>query len=214
VAIADDEEAVRDVYRTFFANHSEFELVGEASDGRAAVVLYRQVHPDVMLMDLKMPVMSGYDAIKEITCEDPAARVVALTTFGGADHIIGATNAGAVGYLTKDAGSTEFAQALRDAAAGHWPLSFDVRESVMRTLRQYSRGGAGAGVVSLTPRETEVVLWLGRGLLNHQIAAKMGLSEGSVKQYLNRLSDKIGADTRTQIVIKAVKAGLIDLKDV
>lgn len=210
VVVVDDEPDVRDAYRAFFGRRAGFEWAGEAAEGQAGVALYERVRPDVVLMDLRMPIMSGIDATRAICADDPAACIVALTTFGTREYIVAALRAGASGYLLKDCGADALVQALHDARAGEMPLSPGVRLALVQSMRGDVPADAGQQRI-VTPREAELLGWLAQGLGNQQIAERMYLSEGSVKQYLNHIADKIGVRSRTQILVKSLQLRIVDL---
>ncbi|MEZ5086285.1 MAG: response regulator transcription factor [Tessaracoccus sp.] len=207
VLIVDDEQQMRDAYRGILGRHPEVELVGEVADGAGAVDAYARLSPDVVLMDLQMPQVSGIDATRQIVDRWPDAVVVAMTTFGGREYVVAALRAGASGYLLKDAGGDRLVVALRQALAGEMPLSASVRRELVSTVVAERTAPAEN---SLTPREHELVQWLGHGLTNAQIATRMHLSEGSVKQYVARVGVKLGVISRTQILIRAIQLGIVD----
>lgn len=205
VLVVDDEQIVREAYRAFLTRTPDFELCGEASDGDQALDRYEELAPDLVLMDLQMARVGGVEAITEICTAHPEAVVVALTTFGSHDWIAAALRAGAAGYLLKDVTGAELHAGLRQALAGEMPLSAAVRRELARGLV-----AAAPDPVRLTRRERQLVAHLGDGLTNRQIGARMHVSEGSVKQYLSHVGDKLGARTRTQILVRAIQLGLVD----
>ncbi len=209
VAVVDDEPVVRDAYRAFFAKRAVFQFVGEAADGRSGVQLFLEKLPDVMMMDLRMPGMSGVDAIAEICDQVPSACVIALTTFGTLEFISAALRAGAAGYLMKDCSPDELGLALHQAMAGDMPLSSGVRRALVDSIT--ASHGMGGHAPLMTPREIEVLQLLGLGLTNPEIARKLGLSEGSIKQYLNHIAEKFGVHSRTQVLVRALQLQIVDL---
>ena len=173
---------------------------------------YEELKPDVVLMDLQMPDMSGVDAIREINRKHRGACIVALTTFGTQEYIISALRAGASGYLMKDCGGPALLTGIQQARDGDMPLAPGVRRELVADLltghpKILTDEAAAAG---LAPREKELLIWLGQGMTNAQIAAKMFISEGSVKQYLSHIGDKMGLKSRTQILVRAIQLGLVD----
>lgn len=208
--VVDDDPMVREAYRSFFAGQADVELCGEAPDGLAGVAAYEQLRPDVVLMDLQMPVLSGIDAIAQTCRRWPDACVVAMTTFGTQEYVVAALRAGASGYLLKDAGGVALLAALHQAVAGNMPLSAPVRrELVASVVADRPAPPPGPGV-NLTPRERELLGWLAQGLTNAQIGGQMYLSVGSVKQYLSHVGTKLDVKSRTGILIRAVQLGLVD----
>lgn len=208
VLVVDDDAEVREAYRSFFEAQDTFELIGEEADAVHIVAVYEQQRPDVVLMDLQMPRVSGIEAIRELHARWPKACIVAMTTFGTRDYVVAALKAGASGYLLKDVGGAALLAALRQAMQGEMPLSSAVRRALVASILD-------SAVVKtrehkLAPREVELVGWLARGLSNQQIAQQMNLSEGSVKQYVVRVSEKLSVSSRTQIIVRAIQMGIVD----
>ncbi|QIK72332.1 response regulator transcription factor [Propioniciclava coleopterorum] len=210
VLIADDDVLVRDAYRAFFAARGEFTLVGEARNGTEAVECYATLEPDIVLMDLQMPGMSGIEATGAICAKRRDACVVALTTFGTREYIVAALRAGASGYLLKDAGADNLLAGMHQALRGDMPLSSAVRRQLVATVTSEESSPRPSADVGLTPREHELLQWLTKGMTNYQIARQMYVSEGSVKQYLAHIGDKLGVKSRTQILVRAIQLGLVD----
>jgi DNA-binding NarL/FixJ family response regulator len=209
--LVDDDPVVREAYRSFFAQQDEFVVRGEARNGAEAIEAYAQLLPDVVLMDLQMPVVSGIDATREICSRWPNACVVAMTTFGTSEYVVAALRAGASGYLLKDVGGAGLLAGLRQALAGEMPLSSSVRRELVASVVQDPPARAvEAFDVAVTPRERELLGWLAQGLTNQQIGAHMYVSEGSVKQYLLQIGRKLDAKSRTGILIRAVQLDLVD----
>ncbi len=211
VLVVDDDPVVRDAYRAFLAAREGLELCGEAADGQAGLEAYADLRPDVVLMDLQMPRMSGIEAIAAIASRWPGACVVALTTFGTSDYITAALRAGAAGYLVKDTDGDALAQAIGQAVAGDMPLSPVVRRELVSSMLVEPASPPAQVGPGLTPRESELLGWLAAGLTNQQIGASMYISEGSVKQYLSHIGEKLGAKSRTQILVRSIQQGLVDL---
>ncbi|GAA1397676.1 response regulator transcription factor [Luteococcus peritonei] len=209
ILVVDDDELVREAYRSFFASRPDIEVVGEAGDGAAATEATDRLRPDVVLMDLQMPVMSGIDATAAIMARHPNACVVVLTTFGTRDHVVPALRAGAAGYLLKDAGAEALLLAIRQALAGEMPLSPSVRRELVRSVTQ-EPSGPDEGAPSMSERELELLGWLAHGLSNAEIAGRMYLSESSVKQYLGNIGTKLGCSSRTQILVRSIQLRLVD----
>lgn len=210
VLIADDDALVREAYRAFFHHTPEFALVGEARNGDEAAEAYATLQPDAVLMDLQMPLCSGVDATARICAKWPGACIIALTTFGTREYIVAALRAGASGYLLKDAGAQNLVAGIRQALRGDMPMSSTVRRQLVDTLTSGTPLRNQPVDIGLTPRETELLSWLTHGLTNFQIGRQMYVSEGSVKQYLTHIGDKMGVKSRTQILVKAIQLGIVD----
>jgi DNA-binding NarL/FixJ family response regulator len=201
VVLVDDHQLLRDSLRSLLDAEPDIDVVGTAGDGADAVPLVAQSRPDVVLMDLSMPRMGGVEATRRLLAEQPGIQVVILTSFPDQDLIVDAIEAGAVGYLLKDAAPEEVVRAVRSAAAGESPL--DGR--VARTL--LTRGRA-SGETTLTEREREVLRLVARGLANKQIARRLGIAERTVKAHLTSAFQRIGASDRTQAALWATRHGL------
>ena len=209
----DDDPMVREAYRSFFADQTGVVLCGEAVNGSEGVTAFEKLRPDVVLMDLQMPVLSGIEAIAQICGRWSDACVVAMTTFGTQEYVIAALRAGASGYLLKDVGGPALLGGLRAAVAGEMPLSGAIRRELVASVVADAPSGPAVPAVALTPRERELLGWLAQGLTNAQIGAQMYLSVGSVKQYLSHIGTKLDAKSRTGILIRAVQLKLVDPAD-
>jgi len=207
IVIADDHGVVRQGLRMFLALDPELEVVGEANDGAQAVQLARELKPDVVLMDLMMPVMDGISAIHEIRHSIPEVEVIALTSVLEDASVIGAVRAGAIGYLLKDTKAEELCRSIRAAAAGQVQLSPQAAARLMREIR------APESPQSLTERETEVLRLLAEGKANKEIALTLSISETTVKTHVSNILMKLGVPSRTQAALYAVRIGLVSIKD-
>ncbi len=208
VLVVDDDFLVREAFRAFFGRRTDIVLVGEATGGAEALESYERLRPDVVLMDLQMPGMSGIEATGRLCERWPEACVVALTTFGSPDHVVPALGAGASGYLLKDVGADGLVRGIGQALAGEMPLSPPVRRALVSHLAgDRVDDGTDPG---LTERERDVLHWLAYGLGNAEIAARLYLSEGSVKQHLSHIGAKLGVTSRTQILVRAIQLGVVD----
>lgn len=202
VAVADDHGVLRDGLAGLIAAQPDMELVGTAANGAEAVAVCRSAAPDVILMDLEMPVMDGIEATGLILAEVPSAAVLVLTSFSDRRRITGALDAGAVGYLLKDASADEVVQGIRTAAAGGSPL--DPRAARL-LLDAKSAPDPLAGI---SPREREVFSLLLDGLPNKLIARRLGISEKTVKSHLTSIFRRIGVTDRVQAVLWVERQGL------
>ncbi|MBF6047401.1 response regulator [Streptomyces sp. NRRL B-1677] len=214
VLLADDETMIRHGVRLILRHADGIEVVAEAPDGRQAVEAAAAHRPDVVLLDIRMPVCDGLAAIAPLLALDPAPRVVMLTTFGDDDNVVRALRAGAAGFLLKDEGPQELISAVRAAAAGDAVLSPGVTGAVIsRMLRaggaQDADGGrADERIARLTGREREVLAMLGEGLSNQDIAARLGIGIGTVKTHVGAILDKTGSTSRVQAALLAHRTGL------
>ncbi|HLX47381.1 MAG TPA: response regulator transcription factor [Streptosporangiaceae bacterium] len=202
VLLADDHPVVREGLNGMLSADPGTEVVGEAGSGAEAVALARTCRPDVVLMDLRMPGGDGVEAIRRITTELPATRVMVLTTYDTDADILRAVEAGASGYLLKDTPRAVLADAIRATARGETVLAPQVARRLVSRARQPQRE-------SLTPRETTVLALAARGLTNAQIGRELFISEATVKTHLLRTFTKLGASGRTAAVTKAIEAGLL-----
>ena len=221
VVVADDQSAVREGLVLLLGTLPGISVAGQASDGDAAVDLVVRTRPQVVLMDLNMPGCDGVAATRRITAEHPATRVVVLTTYADDESIIGALQAGALGYLTKDATRAEIGRALRAAAAGQAVLDPDVQRLLSAAVRAPempaspgtpgapgAAGGAGSRAADdLTPREAEVLRLIAAGQSNREIARTLFVSEATVKTHVNRIFAKTGSRDRAQAIRYAYTHG-------
>ena len=208
VLIADDHEAVRVGLRRLLDSRPDIEVVGVASDGAEAIELSAEREPDVVLMDLEMPVVDGVRATRRITRRDgDGPSVVVLTSFSDRRHIVAALDSGAVGYLLKDAAPEELVAGVRAAAAGESPLAPRVALTVVRELR------TGTLTEQLSDREREVLALVGAGVPNKQIAWRLGISPKTVKSHLSHIFRSIGVRDRLDAAMWARRHGLVDEAD-
>jgi DNA-binding NarL/FixJ family response regulator len=200
--IADDHPVVRDGLSSMFARDPEFEVLGEAADGAEAVRLARDLRPDVILMDLRMPGVDGLTAITELARQGIPTRVLVLTTYDTDSHVLPAIEAGATGYLLKDAPRAELLRAVRAAAHGEAVLSPSVAARLMSRLRS-----PGAG--PLSQRELEVLELVASGATNREAAARLFITEATVKTHLLNIYAKLGVGDRAAAVAEAFNRGLL-----
>ena len=210
VLIVDDHEIVREGLQILLAEEPDFEVVGAAPDGFAAIALAKETQPDVVLMDLMMPGMDGIETTRRILRDDPRPRILALTSFADDDRVLEAIQAGATGYLLKDVLKADLLRALRDVADGRTALHPEVQGQLMRRVAGAANDANAAASQHgpLTKREEEVLRLIAKGHSNKEIASALTLTEGTVKGYVSVILDKLGVADRTQAALYAVKHGL------
>jgi two-component system, NarL family, response regulator LiaR len=208
IIICDDQDIVRDGLELLLKLEPDIEIVGIVSDGAAAVEMVEQKNTDLVLMDLKMPVMNGVDATRAIKARRPEVKVLVLTTFSTDDWVFDALRAGASGYLLKDAPREGVLSAIRGTVEGKTYIDPAVAGKVLGGITSLKKKPAAAVTGKLTEREVEVLRWLSRGLSNEDIARKLFLSEGTVRNHISSLVDKLGVADRTQAAILAIQHGL------
>ena len=213
VGICDDQVLLRDGLRVQLGLVDDIEVVGEASNGEQAVALARRTRPDVLLTDIRMPVLDGIEATRRITA-DPAAsgvRVLILTTFDLDEHVYAALSAGASGFLLKDATPDEIVHGIRVVAAGESLLSPSVTSRLVREFASRPTRGRPRGELldALTGRESEVLLLVAQGLSNAEIAERLVLSHATAKTHVSRILTKLDLRDRAQLVVAAYEAGLV-----
>jgi len=204
VVLADDHPVVRGGIRIMLEAHGDIEVVGEAHNGEEAITLVREIMPDVLLLDMEMPKKSGLEVARDLA--RAATRILALSAHDDEEYIFGLLDAGASGYLTKDEAPDMIVDAVRGVAAGEdeW-ISARVAEKMIRR-RRYELEKQSA---DLSPREAEVLTLVGRGLTNPQIAETLFISEGTVKNHVSRVYEKLGLRTRAEAVAWAWEHGLV-----
>ena len=211
VVLADDQALFREGLRTLLSTRPEVEVIGEAANGQEAVSLVARLHPDVVLMDLQMPVMDGIRATAHIRQHWPAIPILALTTFDDDANLFGALRAGAAGYLLKDVSSETLLSAITAAARGEAFLQSTVTGRVVAAFARLMESGgprAEALVLPLSPREREILALLGTGASNKEIADRLCLAEGTVKNHVTNILTKLDVRDRTQAALRARQLGL------
>jgi DNA-binding NarL/FixJ family response regulator len=206
VAMADDQELVRTGFRLIVSAEPDLEVVGEAANGQEVVELVRARRPDVVLMDVRMPVLDGIEATRRVAAQ---TRVVVLTTFDLDSVVFEAIRAGASGFLLKTAPADELVRAVRVAAAGESLLSPSITRRLVEEFARRPAATQPQGLDELTPRETEVLRLLARGLSNAEIAAEFVVEPSTVKSHVASVLAKLGLRDRVQAVIVAYESGLI-----
>jgi two-component system, NarL family, response regulator LiaR len=207
ILITDDHGVVRQGLRMFLSLDPDIHVVGEAENGQEALEMARELEPDVVLMDLLMPVMDGIKATRAIRSELPEVEVMALTSVLEGASVTRAVRAGAIGYLLKDADAEELHRAIRGAAEGRVQLA---PEAAARLMREVS---APENPEALTERETEVLRLLARGKANKQIASELFVEEKTVKAHVSSILMKLGVQSRTQAALHAVRTGLVSTEE-
>jgi DNA-binding NarL/FixJ family response regulator len=205
ILITDDHPVVREGLAGMLAGQSDFEVVGLAEDGQAAVAMYQSLAPDVVLMDLQLPVLDGVGAIEAIKAQDSAARILVLTTFDSDADIVRAIEAGATGYLLKDAPREDLFRAIRAVAAGESVLAPTVASRIMSRMRAPAEE-------NLSAREIEVLQLVARGASNKEIGKALSISTATVKTHLIHIYSKLGVDDRTAAVTTALEQKIISLE--
>lgn len=203
VLLIEDHFLARMALHSVLSAHSQIHIVGEACDGEAGLAMYRSLLPDVVVLDLRLPLISGFDLIVKIKEEFRSAHIVVLSNYSGSEDIYRAVRSGAMAYLTKDASGEELINAI---------------ESVHRGLRYFPNLALGRlaeriPALELTPRETEVLSCITRGFSNREIAEELGIAEKTVRIHVSSLLDKMGARDRTQATIYALQRGLVHLEE-
>ncbi len=203
VLLVDDHHVVRQGLRMYLALDPELEVVGEAANGQEALQIARRIHPDVILMDLLMPVMDGLTAIGLLRKELPDTEIIALTSILEDEKVVGAIRAGAIGYLLKDTQADDLNRAIKAAAAGQVQLSPQAAARLIREVR------APESPETLTERETDVLRLLAKGCSNKEIAQTLIIGEKTVKTHVSNILAKLNVPSRTQAALYAVRIGLV-----
>ena len=209
VLVADDHLIVREGLRLILETEAGFNLVGEAVDGAEAIRLSSELHPDVILMDLRMPVMDGLTAIEHLRAERPDVAVVILTTFNEDDLMMRGLRAGARGYLLKDASRETLFAAIRAAAHGETLLSPEILQQLLSRAEGGKDRFGSSAAIELTERELEVLQAVARGERSKEIAFRLGITERTVKAHLSSIYSKLGVDSRAAAIAIAAQHGLL-----
>ncbi|SEH02214.1 DNA-binding response regulator, NarL/FixJ family, contains REC and HTH domains [Nonomuraea solani] len=212
VLIADDQGMVRTGFTVFLSAQPDIEVVGEAADGREAVERSAELAPDVVLMDVRMPVMNGLEATRELLAQGGGApKVLILTTFDLDDYVYEALRAGASGFLLKDASATQLAEAVRVVAAGEALIAPAITKRLITEFARLGgpRAASGRRLDELTDRESEVLSLVAQALSNQEIAEKLFVAEQTVKTHVGRVLTKLGLRDRAQAIVFAYETGLV-----
>ena len=212
ILLVDDQRLMREGLRILLELEPDLQIAGEAEDGEAALEAYDSLQPDVVLMDVRMPGMDGVEATWRLRERWPAARVVILTTFDNDEYVFEGLRAGALGYLLKDVSGHDLAEAVRTVAAGGALIEPSVARKVVAEFARMAppARSPGEGLAEpLTEREIEILELVGRGLSNREIASRLSLAEGTVKNYVTTILQKLGARDRTQAALRARELGLL-----
>ncbi|MFF9069951.1 response regulator [Streptomyces sp. NPDC014891] len=213
VVLADDQTLVRAGFRSILSDEEDLEVVAEAGDGEQAIALARELRPDVVLMDIRMPVLDGLEATRRITADErlEGVRVVILTTFDADDHVYGALRAGASGFLVKDTEPMELLHAVRVVARGDALIAPAVTRRLIAEFagRADRQPDPSPRLNALTEREREVLGLVGAGLSNDEIAGRLVLSPATAKTHVSRIMTKLAVRDRAQLVILAYESGMI-----
>ncbi|PWC81736.1 LuxR family transcriptional regulator [Azospirillum sp. TSH100] len=211
IVIVEDQQLIRRAFASLLSLEPDIEVVGQAADGIEAVEMCRRFRPDVILMDIQMPRLGGIAATTRILAEFPGTQVVILTTFDTDDLVFGAISAGAAAYLLKDASEAEILDTIRGVMRGESRISPNVARKLFDELRRSrpadpQRGDAPCDLAALTEREQAILDLIAQGQSNRQIAATLFLAEGTVKNYVSRIMEKLGVQSRTELAVKAVRS--------
>lgn len=213
VLICDDQDIVCQGLRVILNSPTDIEVVGIAHDGAEALEQIAQTQPDLVLMDLKMPGVNGIQATRQIKEQYPAVQVLVLTTYDADDWVFDAIRSGAAGYLLKDTPAEQLVAAVRGTAAGKTHIDPDVAGKLFAQIAQHTPTTDTTIAADLSNRERDVLRLLARGLGNPDIAQRLHLSEGTVRNYVSAIFTKLGVTDRTQAAVLALRYGLVDLSE-
>ena len=211
VLLVDDHEIMRDGLREVLHRAGDFQVVGEAADGEAAVKIAQELKPDVIVMDVMMPVKNGIDACREITEALPDTRVLILTAATEEDAVVEAVAAGATGYLQKYSGKEQLLRAVRDVADGEYSIPANVIRRVFAELRSSAQQGKSSDPGRLTQRERDILALFAQGLSYAKIAEVRGNQPVTIRNAIYGIQDKLGIETKQELVVWAVRNGLLDV---
>jgi NarL family two-component system response regulator LiaR len=214
ILIADDHAMLREGMRNLLSQEKDFDVVGEAANGEEAVRLAKELKPDIVIMDVVMPKLNGLEATKQVRQESPATTLLILTAYSDIQYIIGLLEAGAAGYLLKNAPGKDVVKAIRAVRSGESVLDPEVTRKLVQRLASLSRGtDEREPGGQLTAREMEILKWAARGLSNKEMSEKLFISLRTVKAHMTNIFNKLGCSSRTDAIIKGLKQGYIALDD-
>jgi DNA-binding NarL/FixJ family response regulator len=212
LVIADDQQLFREAIKTLLSVQTEFEVVGEAGNGHEAIKLVEEYHPEIVLMDLRMPIMDGVQATRQITANYPGTHVVILTTFDDDNDLFDGLKAGAVGYLLKDISSDQLFEGIRSAARGEFFLLPSETAKIVAEFSRLSTTSEDTSFIqveNLTKREIEILKLVATGASNKDIADILVITEGTVKNHISNILGKMDVKDRLQAAVKARQKGLL-----
>ncbi|WPN60535.1 response regulator transcription factor [Pseudomonas sp. P9_31] len=207
LVVADDHEVTRTGFVSLLAGLTQFEVVGQACNGQEALDLCERLLPDIVILDIRMPVLNGLGAARMLQERLPALKVMMFTMDDSPDHLEAAMLAGAVGYLLKDASRLEVIDALQRVAAGEQALNSSVSAQLLRRMTE--RNASGVAFDALTPRERQVLGLVANGMSNREIGEELGITTGTAKAHVERVIGKLGAADRTQAAVRGIALGLV-----
>jgi len=206
--LVDDQRLMRDGLRTLLDLEDDLHVVAEAENGQQALESYERQHPDVVLMDIRMPLLDGVEATRRLLAAHPTAKIIILTTFDDDEYVFDALRAGALGYLLKDVSSAELAGAIRTVAAGGALIEPSVARKVLAEFSRLPAHPPQKPLETLSARERQILRLISQGLSNRQIAARLYLAEGTVKNYVSSILSKLDVEDRTQAALWAQQQGV------
>jgi DNA-binding NarL/FixJ family response regulator len=212
VIVADKQPAFREGLCRLLAENADMEIVGQAVDGEELIALAEKLKPDVIVADVALPKINGIDAIKRIRVISPETAVLGTSSFESQTLTLAALRAGGAGFLTKDTPIKDFVNAVRLAHAGSGIIERSAAESIIKSFAAAKEGKKAPGL-DLQPREVEVLRQAAKGLRNKEIAKELGISERTVQSHLSNIFSKLGVDSRTEAILKALKQGWLDISD-
>ena len=214
IMLADDHPLFRQALRNILEKQADFEIVAEAANGEEAVSLAIELVPNVVVMDISMPVLNGLEATRQIKAKNSDIIVLVLTVHDDSEHIIGILESGAAGYLTKSAVEEEVVSAIRSVVAGETVLSTQIFQQILKQVIKYPIKPIPLGTIDkLSKREMEILKLAARGMSNRDISLVLNLSLRTIKGYLAEIFSKLGVGSRTQAVITGLRSGIITLDD-